>query len=55
MPFSRRSTEIQIKLKHGTVREAATRDRLVTLLDRYDLSPWIRTRKILIDEAIDPA
>ena len=37
-------------LAHGTASEAETRDQLQRLLANYDLSDWLWTRKIVIDE-----
>jgi hypothetical protein len=45
---------LDIALKHGTSNEARTRDQLQRLLATYDLSPWIYTKSIVIDERAIP-
>jgi hypothetical protein len=45
---------LEIALKRGTSDEARTRDQLQRLLATYDLSPWIYTRSIVIDERAIP-
>lgn len=45
---------ISIALKHDTAAEAATRDQLQRLLKTYDLSPWLYTKAIVIDERAVP-
>jgi hypothetical protein len=45
---------IDITLKQGTTGEAQTRDQLRRLLTTYDVSPWIYTRSIVIDERAIP-
>ena len=45
---------LDIALKHGTSNEAQTRDQLQRLLATYDLSPWIYTKSIVIDERAIP-
>ena len=47
-------TNLDITLKHGTPDEARTRDQLRRLLAAYDVSPWIYTRAIVIDERAIP-
>ena len=44
------TVELEISLRHGTTAEAQTRDKLQRLLKTYDLSDWVWTRKIVIDE-----
>lgn len=44
----------EITLKHGSKPEAQTRDQLQRLLRTYDVSPWIFTRTIIIDEKAIP-
>jgi hypothetical protein len=43
-----------ITLKHDTPDEARTRDQLRRLLTTYDVSPWIYTTSIVIDERAIP-
>src|SRR5713226_3447710 len=45
---------LEIALKQGTPDEARTRDQLQRLLATYDLSPWIYTKAIVIDERAIP-
>ena len=45
---------LEIALKHGTPGEARTRDQLQRILATYDLSPWIYTKSIVIDERAIP-
>lgn len=45
---------LEITLKQGTPREARTREQLQRLLDAYDLSLWIYTKSIVIDEKAIP-
>ena len=47
-------TNLDITLKHGTPDEARTRDQLRRLLAAYDVSPWIYTTSIVIDERAIP-
>ena len=46
--------KLEIALKQGTPDEARTRDQLLRLLATYDLSPWIYTKSIMIDERAIP-
>jgi hypothetical protein len=46
--------KLEIALKQGTPGEARTRDQLQRLLATYDLSPWIYTTSIIIDERAIP-
>ena len=41
--------DLEISLAHGTTSEVETRDQLQRLLANYDLSDWLWTRKIVID------
>jgi hypothetical protein len=41
---------LDIALKHGSPREARTKAQLQRLLKTYDVSRWISTRSILVDE-----
>ena len=45
---------LEITLKHGTAAEAQTRDQLQRLLATYNLSPWIYTKTIVVDERAIP-
>lgn len=47
-------TDLQIKLKAKTPREAATRDQLLALLGQHDLSKWLYTHRVVIDEQAIP-
>ena len=47
-------TNLDITLKHGTPDEARTRDQLRRLLAAYDVSPWIYTTSIVVDERAIP-
>ena len=46
--------KIDISLKNGSAGEIQTRDQLQRLLKTYDLSKWIFTKSILIDEKAIP-
>jgi hypothetical protein len=41
---------LTVRLAHDSEAERVTRDQLLELAARYDLSPWVRTTEILIDE-----
>jgi len=45
---------LDITLKQGTAREAQTRDQLRRLLSAYDVSPWIFTKAVVVDERSIP-
>jgi hypothetical protein len=45
---------LEITLKEGTAREAQTRNQLQRLLRTYDVSPWVFTKSIVIDERSTP-
>jgi hypothetical protein len=45
---------IDIALKEGTKGETQTKEQLQRLLRTYDVSPWIYTKSILIDEKSTP-
>jgi hypothetical protein len=45
---------LEITLKQNTADEARTRDQLRRLLATYDVSPWIYTTSIVIDERAIP-
>jgi hypothetical protein len=46
--------KISISLAHGTSAEQQTKEQLERLLKSYDLSKWIFTRSIIIDEKAIP-
>lgn len=46
--------QLEITLKQGTPGEAQTREQLQRLLAMYDLSPWIYTKSVVIDERAIP-
>lgn len=46
--------KIDISLKNGSPEESKTRDQLQRLLKTYDLSKWIFTKSIIIDEKSIP-
>lgn len=45
---------VEIALKQGSPLEAQTRDQLQRLMKTYDLSPWLYTKSIVIDERAIP-
>jgi hypothetical protein len=45
---------LEISLKQGSAAEAQTRDQLRKLVASYDVSPWIYTRSVVIDERAIP-
>lgn len=47
-------TSLDIALKHDSAGEAQTRDQLRKLVAAYDVSPWIYTRSVVIDERAVP-
>jgi len=47
-------TGLEITLKQGSAREGQTRDQLQRLLKNYDLSRWIFTKTIVIDDRAIP-
>lgn len=51
---ARAQPAVEITLEHSTAAEAQTRDQLRRLLATYDLSPWIYTRSVVIDERALP-
>ena len=51
---SHAETKIDITLKHNSKEEVQTRDQLQRLLKSYDLSKWIFTDSIVIDEESIP-
>lgn len=48
------SPQLTISLKHGNPEEQATRSQLERLLSQFDLTQWIFTTSILIDEDAIP-
>jgi hypothetical protein len=48
------SPHVSISLKHGDAKERATQSQLERLLAQYDLTPWIFTTSVLIDEDAIP-
>jgi hypothetical protein len=48
------STGLEIALKHGSAREAQTKEQLQRLLRSYDVSRWLFTRSIVVDEQAIP-
>jgi hypothetical protein len=48
------TSDITIELKNGTQAESAARDQLRRLLKTYDLTPWLYTRSVMIDERSAP-
>ncbi len=45
---------LDIRLAHGSAREQQTQTQLEGLLARYDVSKWVRTDKVVIDEDAIP-
>jgi len=54
VPTSYAQDKIDISLKHNSRGEIQTREQLQRILQTYDLSKWIYTRSILIDEEAIP-
>ncbi len=48
------TTGVAIELSHHTPGEQAEAERLRHLLDRFDVTPWLFTRRVLIDETAIP-
>jgi hypothetical protein len=46
--------EIEISLKNGSKAEHQTREQLQRLLKSYDVSKWIVTKSVIIDEKVIP-
>jgi hypothetical protein len=46
--------EMEVSLAHGSAAELQTRDQLQRLLKAYDLSGWVWTRKVLIEDGAIP-
>jgi hypothetical protein len=51
---ARASHPIEISLAHGSPAEMQTRDELLALVAKYNLSDWLWTRKIVIDQSAIP-
>ena len=45
---------VEIELSHNTPGEQSEAERLRRLLSRFDLTPWVFTRRVLIDEKVTP-
>jgi hypothetical protein len=45
---------VEIELSHNTSGEQSEAERLRRLLGRFDLTPWLFTRRVLIDERVTP-
>jgi hypothetical protein len=52
--LSRSQDAIEISLKKSSKSEAQAKERLRRLLRQYDLSKWIFTRKVLIEDGVIP-
>src|ERR1700746_2589308 len=51
---SPRGAAVEIELRHNTPNEQATADQLRRLLTKFDVSPWLFTGRVLIDEQAIP-
>ncbi|MEX2246829.1 MAG: hypothetical protein WEC75_09085 [Dehalococcoidia bacterium] len=49
-----RPADLAITLAHESERERLTRDALLKLLSEYDLTPWLATTRVVIDETAVP-
>jgi hypothetical protein len=47
-------TTLQIKLAHNSATEQQTGDQLERLLKTYDVSPWLYTKSIIVDDTAIP-
>jgi hypothetical protein len=45
---------MEIELSHNTPGEQSEAERLQHVLSRFDLTPWVFTRRVLIDEQVTP-
>lgn len=45
---------LTVDLVHGTEREIATKEQLLALLKKYDLSKWLFTKRVRIEEGATP-
>jgi hypothetical protein len=52
--MSAATPEIEVSLAHGTAVEVDTRDQLQRILKAYDLSDWVWTRKVVIEDGAVP-
>ncbi len=48
------TAQLDVRLAHDSEAEAATRDQLLALVEQYDVSAWIHTTEVLIDERAIP-
>jgi hypothetical protein len=48
------AADFTIAVKHASPGEERTRDQLLALLDRYDVSRWVRTRRVVIEDGVIP-
>lgn len=46
--------QLDVRLANGSEAEQATREQLLALVERHDVSDWILTRDVLIDETAIP-
>lgn len=53
-PAAGAPSQLNVSLAHGSAAESETRDELLKLLDKYDLSDWLWTRTVMIDERAIP-
>ena len=53
-PAAAETPAVSIELAHDSAREQQARDQIERLLKQYDLSRWIFTKKILIDQSQRP-
>jgi hypothetical protein len=49
-PAASQTPALTVRLAHESEAERATRDHLLALAERHDLSPWVHTTEVLIDE-----
>lgn len=48
------AAQISVELAHGSEVEELTRDRLLRLVDEYDVSSWLYTDRVIIDQTAIP-
>lgn len=48
------SAQLDVRLAHDSEAESRTRSALLALVEEYDVSPWLYTRAVLIDETAIP-
>jgi hypothetical protein len=46
------AADFTIEVKHGSPGQERTRDQLLALLDRYDVSRRVRTRRVVIEDGV---